>query len=175
MTVVHVSPPWYTVWNQIHSTIGQDASVTVEPLDTSHNPYVVEIVVKDADKGAALAAILVPSYPFGGVSVEVQVVDVSGKPYQPAVAKDIQGVANLFQTALKENPLFTSIEVRPYLPIQSSQVVFPIFAATVIQFYNDNMVDFYGNYNNTAAAVFHHILLQAVNGITVLASTKLNQ
>ncbi|WP_322907861.1 hypothetical protein [Paenibacillus campi] len=175
MTVVHVSPPWYTVWNQIYNTIGQDAAVKVEPLDTSHNPYVVEIAVEDASKGGALATIVVPSYSFGGVSVEVRVVDANGKQYAPAVGENVQGVAKLFQAALKDNPLFTGVEVRPYLPIQSSQVVFPIFEASVIQFYNDNLVDFYGNYNDTAAAVFHQILLNAVNGITVLASTKSNK
>ncbi len=171
MAMVHLSPPWYAVWNQIHSAIGQDPSVTVEPLDTSQNPYEVEIVVEDANKGAALAAILVPQYPLGGLTVKVQVVDGSRKPYQPAMAKDAQGLAILFETAFKGNPLFTGVEVRPYMPIQSSQVVFPIFEAMVIQFYNDNLVDFYGNYNNTAAAVFGIILLEAVNGIMVLPST----
>lgn len=57
------------------------------------------------------------------------------------------------------------------MSIQSSEVVFPIFAATVIQFYNDNMIDHYDNYSNIAASVFGIILLEAVNGITVLPST----
>lgn len=164
-----LSPPWYTAWNEINAAIGKTPGIKVNPLVVKSNPTIVPIQVQNRNQAVALASILAPQInPY----VTVQVTDGEGTVVAPAVPANAQELASMFQTALAGNPFLTTVQVRPFAPFPTSPAaVFPIFAPAVIQFYNDDISDFYGNFNATATSVFENILNTAPGGIQVLPST----
>ncbi|MFC5467372.1 hypothetical protein ACFPPD_01495 [Cohnella suwonensis] len=44
---------------------------------------------------------------------------------------------------------------------------YPVFKVRVVQFGNDDLSDFYGNYNNVTAIVFREVLHRTFSGITI--------
>jgi hypothetical protein len=154
---IGLTPPWYTYFNEIKYTIGDDPNVNVGPElipIVDGTCYSTPVFVEDTEeKALALATILKPIQEFGGVNVSVlvffqcSIVQPSNQPL------DADGVKNLFDTALQTNNLYSSTQVRPFMPGQA-EAVYPIFDASVIQFFNDDLTDYYNNYNNVAAFTF---------------------
>ena len=71
---------------------------------------------------------------FGNVSVTVIVTNNENDIVNPLPCPlDAFEIAHLFQVALENNPYFEQVVVQPQLP-GGANVVFPVFAAQVIQF-----------------------------------------
>jgi len=70
-----LSAPWYTLWNEIKATIGNDSDVSVGDLDTTVSPFIVPIKVSSKDKAVAIASIMTLHYQLGNITVDVQVKD----------------------------------------------------------------------------------------------------
>ena len=83
--------PWFKLWNEIRYSIGEDPNVQIDPLNTNSSPYLISIHVSDSTKASALASILLPTYSFGNVTVNVQV-DNSGTVVQPSALATNQDV-----------------------------------------------------------------------------------
>ncbi|MFC5468952.1 hypothetical protein ACFPPD_09475 [Cohnella suwonensis] len=47
-----------------------------------------------------------------------------------------------------------------------------MFKVRVVQFFNDDLSDFYSNYNNVAASVFRDVLRNMVSGTVIQFSTE---
>ncbi|XEC92502.1 tyrosine-type recombinase/integrase [Paenibacillus tarimensis] len=103
MQLPALSPPWYTLWNELNSAIGNDSSVKVKPLDTSKNPYEIKIVVDDQKKGEVLARLLNPTFPMGNITVDVLVVDRNGVEYSMKHVSDAQTLAQFYEIAFTDN------------------------------------------------------------------------
>ncbi len=167
----NVSPPWFTLWEELKHTIGLDADVDVQEMETTKNPFVIPVVVKDSEKAAALASVLNLDYNFGSVRVITQVQDGDGTKVTPATPASEQAFADMIKMVLKGNPLFVDAVVRPFAP-GTMDVVFPIFKAAVVQFFNDELSDKYHNYNELAARVFKKLLHDGPGGIPPYCSTE---
>lgn len=165
-----LDPPWYTIAKQLQYTIGLTPGVTVGNLDTSGAPFVLPIAAKDPAQARALATILKSHYGLGNVQVQVQVIPGS-ELAQPESATDAEHVLNLIHTALKGNPFLVDVQVKSLGP-WGPPVVWPIFAKAIVQFPNDDISDYYSNYNEMAAKVFRTILLEQINGVPVACSTS---
>jgi hypothetical protein len=166
----HLSAPWYTLWNEIKATIGNDSDVSVGDLDTSRSPFIVPIKVNNHDKAVAIASIMALHHQLGNVSVDVQVKDPNGTIVQPVTPSSAQALTELVQVALAKNNLFEKVVVKPLYP-GARDIVYPVFSKAVIQFYNDDLSDLYNNYNNVAASVFSDVLNPAPGGVSVYSST----
>jgi hypothetical protein len=139
-----LSPPWYTLWNEIKASIGNDPGVTVNPLVTSQQPFIVPIQVKNG----------------------------SGQIVQPVIPSSPDELVKLTQTALTGNKWFVEVVKKAFSPMPHSPVVvYPVFSKAVIQFYNDDLSDLYNNYNNVVAFVFKDVLNPAPGGIMFYSST----
>lgn len=167
--MVKLSPPWYITWNEVKAAVEKTPGVTVGPLDVSKQPYAVPITVQDHDQAVAMASILVPR---DGPYVTVQVTDGAGATVPPAAPANAEELASMFQTALAGNPYLAAVKIRPFGPFPESPLaVWPLFAPAVIQFYDDDTSDYFGNFSGTVAAVFQRILNPAPGGIRVCPST----
>lgn len=165
-----LSPPWYTLENMLSHALNNHSTVTVQPLDTKVRPYVASITVTDKQQALALATILAPQHRFGNVIVDVCVKDSHGSVVPIQIPESPESLVQMMKTALGNTPWFSDAMARPFVP-GSRMVVFPIFKAAVIQFFNDDLSDLFRNYNNIAEAVFHNILNPSPGGIQVSPST----
>lgn len=167
-----LSPPWYTLWNEIKASIGNDPGVTVNPLVTSQHPFVVPITVTDHNKAVGVASIMSAQYTLGNITVVVQVKDGSGQIVKPVVPGSPDDLVKLMQAALTGNKWFVEVVKKAFTPLPHSPVVvYPVFSKAVIQFFNDDLSDLYSNYNNVVAFVFKLVLNPAPGGIPVYSST----
>jgi hypothetical protein len=171
MKMVRLSPPHYTLWNEIKASIGRDPGVTVNPLDTSSSPFIVPIDVADHDKAVAIASIMTLLHQLGNIRVEVQVKDGEANPVFPEVPESVQQLANMVEKALGDNDWFVKVVTKPLVPKSSRIIVFAVFQKAVIQFFNDDLSDLYHNYNNVVAFVFSDVLNPAPGGFSLYCST----
>lgn len=165
-----LSPPWFTVANQIKYTIGLTPGITVGELNTAQQPYRLPITVQDPAQAQALAAILKPQYSLGNIAIQVQI-NPGAQEVKPAVANDPAQVVQFIQTALKGNPLLVDVLVKQVGPMAPT-AVWPIFTKSVVQFFNDDISDYYSNFNGVTAQVFRTVLLEEINGTLVNCSTS---
>lgn len=170
---IALSPPWYTFANEVLNTVGKDPNVQVDSLrQVSSSKYSLMIRVKGLQRARALATIIRNTATFGNITVTVIVKTTSGtiaKPYPTSTLTALQ-IAQLYRIAFRTNILFSFVTIRAFVP-GSARAVFPVFAKRVVQFYNDDLSDFYGNYNNVAAFSFRDVLKKSINNVTINFST----
>ena len=166
-----LSPPWYTLWNEIKASIGNDPGVTVADLDTSQTPYIVPISVDNHDKAVAIASIMNLHYQMGNITVDVQVKDPAGNIVTPIIPGKPEALVEFIESGLGNNGWFQKVVAQPFYPGSPYTVVFVVFSKAVIQFFNDDLSDLYNNYNNVVAFVFRDVLNPAPGGITLYPST----
>lgn len=166
-------PPWYALWSKINGTVGNDPGVTVNPLDTSQNPYIVPITVADNDQAVALASIMILNYNLGEVQVNVQIKNGAGVVVTPVTPTSPDQLAGLVQTALAHNGWFVTIVKHP-ITMGGPDVIFPVFAKQVLQYPGDDWSDAYQNYNNVVAFTFRNVLQGAPGKQLLAPSTALS-
>lgn len=165
-----LSPPWYTLWNEINSSVGATPRVTVSELDTTKTPYVTTITAGDDTQAKMLASVLTQLHLLGNIGVQVVVKNAQGQVVPPATPANADELVQMLTTALKGNPLFVQAMAQELFP-RGPLNVFAVFTKSVIQFYNDNLADLYRNFNGVTASVFADVLMPAPGGISVLCST----
>jgi hypothetical protein len=172
---VQLSPPQFTYFNLIKSSIGNDPLVTVEPLEIlPSGNFLITLRVRGLHKARALATLIVPSRAIGGVRLTVQVRTTQGTLVKPLrCIFTPEQIVKLYQTAFRTNRLFLFAAIRQFF---AQRYVYPVFRARIIQFFNDDLSDYYGNYNNIAAFVFRDVLRPTVSRTSVRFSTaRLNR
>jgi hypothetical protein len=148
-----LSPPWYTLYKKIVYSIGRNPSVHVQPMRQDGANYYIDIVALDGIS-YPLAAILKPFYEMGNIKVYVEVLDRSGKPIDPSLpvgTDPVDAVVKAFKGGLASNEYFVDAinivgKSPPITPLSRYQVAV-IFKKSVIQFFNDDLSDYYGNLN----------------------------
>lgn len=165
-----LSPPWYTYWNKVNTILTADSKVTVSDLDTTSTPFTITVTVTRAAQAQALANVLAPTQAFGGVTVNLTV-QSGTTTYTPQAPADAAALVDDFKTAFAGNSLFVDVESRQASPFSSVVLVYPIFTRSVVQFYNDNMADYFAKYNGVTADAALGILNTHPGGIGVLPST----
>ncbi|MGL4735836.1 MAG: hypothetical protein ACRCW2_00140 [Cellulosilyticaceae bacterium] len=165
---ITLSPPWYTLRNQLFYTLGQTPGVTVGDL-TGTGPYTLQIDVKTCLYQAQTIRLIVPTeYTFGTVKVITQVyftdpctgstVLVSA-PNQAITT--IDQVMAILKAAFWCNPLvigFINVDGK-VPPISQGQVgsIVGVIKPCVIQFFNDDISNLCNNYMEVASKVFQQI------------------
>lgn len=159
-----LSPPWITLYNKILNTIGADPTFTVQAPSDQGDSFVIRIAsVGGGSSPYGLAGVLKPRYSMGNITVQVQVLDPSGKPIAPQLpsgADPVGAVVMAVGTGLAKNPYLVTVvnTVGKFPPGYSMPQVEVVFTKSIIQFYNDDMTDLYGNFNGITADVFEDIL-----------------
>lgn len=142
----------------------------VEPLEQlPSGDFLITLRVRGLRKARALAALLLPKKAIGTVQLKVQVRTMQGtlvKPLRRAFTPS--GIVKLCQTAFRTNALFRFAATRKFFGLE---IVYPVFKARIIQFGNDDLSDYYGNYNNAAAFVFREVMRPRIGRTPVSAST----
>ena len=141
--------------------------------------YFIDIVAVDGSS-YPLAAILKPSYDMGNIKVYVQVLDRSGKPIEPSLpvgTDPVDAVLQAIKGGLAGNEYFVDainiIGTLPPIPLSQCQVA-AIFTKSVIQFFNDDISDYYSNLNAIAENIFADVLNSEYPGEVKITFTTEN-
>ena len=150
-----LSPPWYTLANKINAFFKGDEDVTVFPLakiektdSETKEEYVIYIDTPDADKAIALQKVLKTEYPFGNINVKVVIRVTNSTDKKAKVNTKVStepATYNDYCDAFISTPNVEDIQlVRDVFGTQWTVV---IFKKEVVQFYNDDLTDAFGNWN----------------------------
>ncbi|MFF2481039.1 hypothetical protein [Paenibacillus sp. NPDC058071] len=168
---VGLSPPEATFHSELRYSIGCDPLVRVGPLaPLNKGEYEVTIQVRGIRKAKALATLLVPVKAFGNIRIHIRVRVGSAtiKPLPGPLSP--RTIVSLYRTGLQSNRLYQFTAAKT---VFGSAFVYPVFKARVVQFFNDDLSDFYSNYNNIAAFVFRSVLRNAIGRTPIQFSTAL--
>ncbi|EEM86481.1 MULTISPECIES: hypothetical protein [Bacillus cereus group] len=167
-----LSPPWITYFNELRNSIGADPTVTVGPLIPTDGNFIILVQTTDFEKAVALATLLKPTVQFGNVNVTTVVSVIGDGIVNPIPCPlDAFEIAHFFQVALENNLYFEQVVVQPQFP-GGSNVVFPVFSAEVIQFFNDDISNICETFTEVAAKVFRDVMNDTICGIPILFSTS---
>lgn len=167
-----LSPPWITYFNEVKNSIGADPTVTVGPLIPTDGNFIILVQTRSVEKAIALATLLKPTVQFGNVNVTI-VVSIRGNDIVNPIPCPLDAfeIAHLFQVALESNFYFEQVVVQPQFP-GGANVVFPVFRAKVIQFFNDDISNLCQTFTEVAAKVFRDVMNDTICGIPILFSTS---
>lgn len=144
MAQLKVSPPWITHIHYIEQTFGKDPDVTVLSNEELRE---VKLLVDGQDKADAIAKLIRSDVEFGNEHLKVTVVPCNDDSLASTVRKAFAGngaVADIIDGSGSGVPFF-------------DDRIFVLFKPEIVQFYNDNLMDYYGNENT-----LYHIMARDV-------------
>ena len=134
---VGLSAPWQTIQHEIFHLLEPDKEVTVSEVSECDNGvYSVDISSKNGKKIAALEKVIKNSFNLGNVQLVINFIhereddDVTVQDYIDA----FEGNSNFVTVEETSKGLFQNL-------------VYVIFAKEILQFFNDQLDDVYGNKN----------------------------
>lgn len=146
---LNLSAPWITYQHNIEALFGLDPEITIKFEDESNGNYVMKMYVNNHDKAEALGRILPGEKVFGNIKVTNLII--------PENALDTDDIKELYKIAFKGNMAVDSV-VSTIDPLTKTERNFVLFEKSVVQYYNDDISDPYGNrtmlYRDVAEEVF---------------------
>lgn len=143
-----ISPPWFTFISELKAMFGEDPDIRIEINDE----FRVRLYVADADKASALFLLMPYSKKYGNVKVDIDIIPPNGE--ESSITN--KNYANLFEIAFKNNPVLSFIHKVEGL--FGFNVTYIVFKNKVVQYFNDNLGDIYGNtstlYEDIARDIF---------------------
>lgn len=133
------APPWVTFANKVKAMFGDDPDIAV--VYENAVPKVI-VTVNGTNKAAAIAALLPTEKKIGNVTLYVDVTTPDGSPLGEVSVPTEK--AELFEAAFKNNPAFSFTRCVDYAFI-TNKITYVVFANRVVQFFNDNLNDNFGN------------------------------
>lgn len=137
-----LSPPWWTVYNKIKAMFEADSDITIQPMSGGDTSYTIYLDTPDATKAIALEKILKTEYNFGNIRLKVivRVTNANSKTVIPA-----ESVYDNYLDALATTPAV--VDIRHVVDMLGTKWVVIDFKKEVVQFWNDDLTDYYGNWN----------------------------
>lgn len=126
-----LSPPWAKIAAEMSQMFKYDAEVHVV---YDEDEQTVSLFVDTPDKAFALTNLLPEEYVFGNVTLKVRVVPANGLRASSG---------SLFEAAFENNGAFSF--VKEIKGIFTNNLTYVVFKKRVVQFFNDNLGDYYGN------------------------------
>ena len=164
MSIVNLSAPWVQYYRKLDAMFKHDINVTVVFDGTDIR---CDLYVDGDEKAEALAKLLKPTVEFGNVIMPV-IVHPSNEiramyenklvyPYAPGrYARTAPYAQDMHYIALNTNSAMTSVEYK-YGP-GGAVFTYVIFRPQVVQYFADNIGDYYGNvstlYEDIARDIF---------------------
>lgn len=131
MARLKLQAPWVTYYEELSLFFDEDPDVHVI-FDESENT--VNMYVQDPAKAEALTRLIPPEKQFGGVTLYLNI--IPGNQNKNDVLTDITD-------AFKGNPIVDSIQILDSIP--ACKFTYVIFRREVVQYWNDDLSDAFGN------------------------------
>ncbi|MCR1839689.1 hypothetical protein [Murimonas intestini] len=134
-----------------------------ELYQTPEGQYNYLMLVDNQEKSEAIKALLIQNVDFGGITLTATIFGPTEDDVRPSEKPELE----LYEDAFTGNPLFEQTKVRSLAGISFE---YCIFKKTVIQFWNDDLSDYYGNYNGLPTDIAKDVLRES----TVQFSVSIN-
>lgn len=140
-----LAAPWTTYVSELEAMFAGDLDISIVYDECAHE---VKLYVNGEKKADALTKILNSEVTFGNVTLKITVI--------PANCKNEEDILDCFRDAFEGNPAMTRV-----IPVTSPLGThrFVMFRNKVVQFYNDQLDDPYGNkytlYQEIAKDIFN--------------------
>lgn len=148
-----LSPPWITYVSEVNALFQNDPDVNVV---YDNDNLEVKLYVEKPYKAMAIDALLPDEVEFGNITLCVTVIPANGD--MPTVPEGTDNEA-LFNEAFDGNPVYAFCKV--VTGMFAFNTTYVVFKNRVVQFFNDNLNDIYGNvstlYQEIASDVFKDI------------------
>ena len=151
MARLHLQSPWQRYYDELEVFFEEDPEVRLIFDDDSME---VKIYVSDKLKAEALELLIPAEHDYGTVTLKTTIVP-------PNSIDGLEGASTkeCMVCAFKNNPIVE--EIRAVTGVLSNDIVYVIFRKEVVQYYNDDMGDAYGNcstlYQDVAKRLFDSI------------------
>lgn len=153
-----LSPPWYSYQRQVLALFGGDPEVRVRDLhQVDQCNYTLFILVRNEVKARAIRALLPRTVEISNAHVTTRIF-IPGEQCEVEPSKQVCE-AQLLEDAFTGNPLFDRIDVHGYGNIKWS---YCIFKKEVLQFWNDDLSNFYGLHSTLAETIARDILTKEI-------------
>ena len=144
-----LAPPWVTYVNKVIALFGEDPDIDIV---FDNDDMRLDLKVDNAEKAAILAQWFPVEKQFGTVVLSIAVIPANGE------IKELGKMSYkcMFDLLFDKNPAYSfSYAV---VGVLSNTITYVVFANEVVQWFNDNLNDIYGNistlYQEIASDVF---------------------
>lgn len=157
MLTLSLEAPWETFAKKVKALFERDDDITVSDVyepDDGRTDYGFAIQVRKHDKFLALDRLLPAVKTFGNVTLSIDLFDEENTEIDPVA---------LFKTLFDGNPIVDSIKTRTDMAGVDWNYV--RFKPEVIQFYDDDLNDYNGNWNGLAEDIAREVFEENARGV----------
>ena len=161
-----IEAPWYTFQKKVKALFEQDPDIEVGDVieqEDDRTDYVFSIEVKNHEKFLALDRVLPKVRTFGNVTLGIMIFD------EENVGDNVDRIA-LYETIFTGNPIVK--DVKDVTDFAGTRHGFIRFKPEVIQFFDDNIADFSGNWSGLAQDIAMEVFDQEMAGIHFCTADK---
>ena len=148
---ISLEAPWYSYTKKLQALFKLDKDILVNDiceLPDGDYAYCIMIEARNHKKYVALSRLIPEKVSFGGVNVHIDIFDEEN-------AEDITDEISLYETLFEGNPLVK--DIRTTLDQAGTQHNYVRFQPEVIQFFDDNLADYNGNWTGLAQDIAKEI------------------
>lgn len=167
-TAFALSPPWYLLQAQMKAVLQGDDCVKVGNLTGKGREMKIPVTVCDYKKALALAGFIAKPHEFGSNILVTIEVTAGSTPVPTQAPRSDKEAFSMLSEALDGSRYFVKAG---YVHDQT----FVEFSPTVIQYFSDDISDWYGMTNLTTAEAFKQVFdlnALAKAGVKVYATTS---
>lgn len=150
--------PWETWCKELKALFEEDEDISVSDVYTPENgmdaDYVVAVQVRKHEKFLALDRLLPRVKCFGNVTLGIDLYDEENAEVN---------VGALFATLFEGNPKFDAVRVRT--DPTNTDWVYVMFQPKVIQFHDDDISDYNGNWTGLAEEIARDVFAENGRGV----------
>lgn len=130
---MNLSAPWYTYAKKVKAFFAYDNEITVGDLEKLEDGnYLLPITVKYSTKAYALEKLIRPDTAFGDTHV-----------FTTVVLEGVEGPEEIFKAAFKGHLAVADVGTKA---TPGGNATYLRFKAEIIQFFDDDLSDYSGNY-----------------------------
>lgn len=163
---IQLSPPQYLLFEQIKNSIGTDPTLCIKPIYEENGVYYIDIITDFKCTAIGLATVLIPEYNYGNIKINIRVFwrgDCDQiKPIEYPKCNKVEAAKELIELALRCNPYYLATIKQPEDAPPTIGDVIIIFRKKVIQYFSDDISDFFQYSNFVAQDVFSSILVNSL-------------
>ena len=158
--------PWYTFRKKVNALFEQDPDITVGEVIESEDgktDFLLDIEVRNHEKFLALDRVLPKVKIFGNVTLGIVLYDEEN-------AQGEDDRVELYRTIFDGNPIVK--DVREALDHTGTRHGFVRFQPEVVQFFDDDISDFNGNWSGLAQDIAREVFADEMAGIHFCTAAK---